>query len=475
MFLHAFKDFLHRYVTVWRNFWSIRHQLDAPVRSDEERAFLPAHLELTQTPVTAAPKWTARFIMLFALLALLWSWFGQVDIVATAQGKTTSGDRSKTIQSLETAVVKAIHVRDGQHVRQGAVLMELEAIGSDSDVVQSEQALQAALLSKFRYEAVLNAIETRTLPRINPSNAQSLGIPSVDIQSAQLLAENQYQAWLVQDGQLQSAITAHQAQFQATQAQEQKLQSLNAIEQHKTADYRQLRAENFISEHAYLEQQAKSTANQNDLRSTRSQLRQIQADIAQAQQNRMLHTQNLKRDILDALRQANEHIDHYRSQTDKARQRQQLMTLQSPVDGTVQELAAYTLGGVVQAAQKIMVIAPDDMPVEAEVLILNKDIGFVQVGHEAVIKVESFPYTRYGYLTGTVKSIGQDAATHEQLGLVYPAIISLNQNALSIEGKNVYLTAGMNVGVEIKTGRRRVLEYLLSPLQTKVDESFKER
>lgn len=151
------------------------------------------------------------------------------------------------------------------------------------------------------------------------------------------------------------------------------------------------------------------------------------------------------------------------------------MTLKSPVDGTVQELATYTIGGVVQVAQKIMVVVPNDERMKVEALVLNKDIGFVNAGQEVVVKIESFPYTRYGYLTGKVKSVSHDAITHEQLGLVYSTVIVLDKTHLQIEGKMVNLTAGMNVSAEIKTGQRRVLDYLLSPLQTKVDESFRER
>lgn len=475
MWFSALKDFFSRYLTVWRNVWSVRDQLDPPKRTPEELAFLPAHLELTDTPLSVAPKWAARLIMAFALLALLWSWFGHIDIVATATGKISSGSRSKTIQPLETAVVKAIYVRDGQHVKKGETLVELEAIGSDSDVAQSEQALQAAQLSKLRYEAVLTALNTQTPPHIDVAQAQSLNIAQTDIEAAQILAQNQYQAWAAQDAQLHSALRGHQAELQSAKAQEQKLISVGIIENQKTADYQKLKADNFISEHAYLEQQSKSISNQNDLKSTRSQIQQIQAAISQAEQNRHLNTQNLKRDTLDALRQANEQIDQYQSQTNKAKQRQQLMRIQSPVDGTVQELATYTLGGVVQAAQKIMVIAPNDEQMEVEALVLNKDIGFVHAGQDVVIKIESFPYTRYGYITGKVKSISHDAMTHEQLGLVYTALISLDKHTLTIEGKTIHLTAGMNVTAEIKTGKRRVLDYLLSPLQTKIDESFRER
>ncbi|SSY80263.1 HlyD family type I secretion periplasmic adaptor subunit [Alysiella crassa] len=471
----AFKDFVSRYASAWRSVWSIRDQLDPPKRKGEELAFLPAHLELTDTPISAAPKWTARLIMLFSLLALIWSLVGKIDIVATAQGKTSTGSRSKTIQPLETAVVKAVHVRDGQQVKADEVLVELEAVGSDSDFTQSQQALQAAQLSKLRYEAVLKALDNQQVPYLNREAAKQLGIGDTAFQEAQVLAQNQYQAWAAQDAQLQSVLRGHQAELKAAQAQEQKLISLGVIERRKTADYAKLRQDQFISEHAYLEQHSKSVANQNDLDSTRSQIQQIQAAITQAQQNRTLNTQNLKRDTLDALRQATEQMEQYAGQTDKARQRQALMTLKSPVDGTVQELATYTIGGVVQAAQKVMVVVPNDEKMEVEALVLNKDIGFVEVGQDAVIKVESFPYTRYGYLTGKVKSVSHDAISHEDLGLVYTAIVSLDKSTLSIEGKQVNLTAGMNVSAEIKTGKRPVIDYLLSPLQTTVDESFKER
>lgn len=94
--------------------------------------------------------------MVFALLAMLWSWFGKIDIVVVVQGKRISGSHSKVIQPLETAVIESIYMRDGQRIKQRETLLKLKAVGSDSDVAQSKQALQAAWLSKLRYEAVLN-------------------------------------------------------------------------------------------------------------------------------------------------------------------------------------------------------------------------------------------------------------------------------------------------------------------------------
>lgn len=156
-------------------------------------------------------------------------------------------------------------------------------------------------------------------------------------------------------------------------------------------------------------------------------------------------------------------------------QRRQFMTLRAPISGTVQQLSAHTVGGVVMEGQAIMVIAPEKSSLEVEALVANKDIGFVRADQQVVVKVESFPYTRYGYLTGKVKSISLDAVENEQLGLVFAALISLDDDTLIIDGRKVRLGPGMNITAEIKTGKRRVIDYLLSPLRTKTEESLRER
>ncbi|MNV80552.1 Hemolysin secretion protein D, plasmid [compost metagenome] len=143
--------------------------------------------------------------------------------------------------------------------------------------------------------------------------------------------------------------------------------------------------------------------------------------------------------------------------------------------GTVQQLAIHTVGGVVTSAQSLLAVVPSEEALEIEANVLNKDIGFVRPGQIVTVKVESFPYTRYGYLTGTVTSISHDAAQDEKLGLVFPARIHLQQRTMKIDGVQVNLSAGMTLSAEIKTGKRRVLDYLLSPLQQHVDESLRER
>ena len=143
--------------------------------------------------------------------------------------------------------------------------------------------------------------------------------------------------------------------------------------------------------------------------------------------------------------------------------------------GVIQQSTVHTLGGVVTSAQPLMVLVPENHQLELDVMILNKDVGFVRPGQPVEIKIDSFPYTRFGTLSGEVKYISRDAMEDQQQGLVFPARIQFNRDTLIVEGKPVRLSAGMAVSVEIKTGRRRVIDYLLSPLQQYQSEAMRER
>jgi len=145
------------------------------------------------------------------------------------------------------------------------------------------------------------------------------------------------------------------------------------------------------------------------------------------------------------------------------------------VDGTVQQLAIHTAGGVVTEAQPLMVIVPSNQPVEVEALLENKDIGFVRPGQEVEVKVDTFTFTKYGVVHGTVQSISDDAIEDERLGLVYSTRIQLKENSILVGSQQVSLTPGMSIRAEVKTDKRKVIDYFLSPLQQYVDESLAER
>jgi hemolysin D len=159
----------------------------------------------------------------------------------------------------------------------------------------------------------------------------------------------------------------------------------------------------------------------------------------------------------------------------RAGEHSKLLKLTAPVDGTVQQLSVHTVGGVVPAAQPLMQIVPTETRIEVEAFLENKDVGFVHVGQSAAVKIDAFEYTKYGTIAGLVNHVSQDAIQDEKKGLIYSTRVSLDKNSIFVDGKTLPLSAGMSVNVEIKTGTRRVIEYVLSPLMQHQREALHER
>lgn len=472
LYCHSLKSFFSKYFQHFCAIWKIRKQLDHPQRNPDDYDFLPAHLELIEKPLSPLPKWVARLMILFTFIALIWSILGKVDIVAVATGKLAYSGKSKIIQPIETAIVHKILVQEGQPVEQGQNLLELVALGAEQDHLKSKQGLQNAELAQARSKALLNAIETNQPPRLQLTNQE---IEESEIKQAQELLNAQFNTYQSQKQQIANQLKQRQAQYQATQAELQKYQGLAKVEKERFNDYSSLYQKKAIAKHRYFEQQAKFIEVSNELKAQQSHLQEIESSIKQAEKEDMLITYRLQQETQEQLRQANEQIEQLSLELNKTEQRYQTTLLKSPVTGTVQQLNIHTVGGVVTAAQPLMVVVPKQDKLEVNAFISNQDIGFVKVGQPVVIKIEAFPYTRYGYINGTVKSISFDAIENEKLGLVFSTIISMETDYLMIDQQQVNLTAGMAVSAEVKTGTRRVISYLLSPLQTTLNESFRER
>ena len=466
----AMKEFYKRYATVWNAAWSLRTRLDPPPRNADEMAFLPAHLELTDTPVSPVPRLAIRIIIVLFFVALLWALIGKLDIVAIATGKTIPGGRTKIIQPLETAVVKAIHVSDGQHVEAGQLLIELDGTGTAADARKSSEALSSAEGSRARYEALLAALDAGRAP--TPFTFS--GGPAA-IKTENALAQSEYRTYLSKRESLGSQLAQRQAELATTRGLIIRLAESAGIAQVRSKDLQALLARKFVSQHDYLTQEQARISAERDLEGQRSRVFELQAAIDTQRDERLSQASDFRRQITDGLRQASDQAGQYSEDAGKSNRRNQLMRLTAPVAGTVQQLAIHTVGGVVTPAQPLLAIVPEGETLEVEALVENKDIGFVRAGQDAVIKIESFPYTRYGYLTGKVVSVSHDAIQDEKRGLVYQAKVRMDAHRLNVEGTWVNLSAGMAVSAEIKTGKRRVITYLLSPLQQHTSESLRER
>ena len=212
-----------------------------------------------------------------------------------------------------------------------------------------------------------------------------------------------------------------------------------------------------------------------DLATQQARVKEAEAAEAESRQLQAADRAETQRTLGDRLAQAQLKAAALQQEAAKSEHRQRQTQLRAPVAGTVQQLSIHTAGGVVTPAQPLMVIVPDQAQVTAEVTVDNKDIGFVRAGQSAEVKLETFSYTRYGTVPAKVQWVTADAVDDGKRGAMFPATLALGQAAIDVDGKLIRLGPGMNVTAEIKTGQRRVIEYLLRPVQATVGESLGER
>ncbi|WP_293934139.1 HlyD family type I secretion periplasmic adaptor subunit [Iodobacter sp.] len=464
----AFKELLARYRLVFSTVWATRHNLQSIHRTPTELSFLPATLELQESPPHPAARITLWALLAFILLALLWACLGKIDIVAVAPGKLMVSDRSKVVQPLDAGVVKAIYVKDGQHVKAGQLLLELDATLSGAENAKQQTLLQDATVNALRANALLNAEASGQLPLVAAGT-------EIQRSEASRLALSQWQELQAKLATLDSDTARKQAERAGVQDQIAKYEQTLPIIRQREKDFQDLANKNFVSQHGLLEKQQLRIETEQELASQRHKQAELDAAIRGNASQRNTIKAEFRRSQHDLLSQASEQARSLTQDVVKSTQMQKQTRLTAPVDGIVQQLATHTIGGVVTPAQALMVIVPSDEQIEAEVVLENKDIGFVNAGQAAAIKIETFNYTKYGLIEGLVRNVSFDAVPDEKLGLIYQARIKLHKNKMNIDGKLLKLAPGMAVTVEIKTGQRRIIEYFLSPLMAHVSESARER
>ncbi|WP_197053867.1 HlyD family type I secretion periplasmic adaptor subunit, partial [Chitinibacter sp. ZOR0017] len=418
-------------------------------RSADELAFLPAALELQESPPHPAARVTVWALLGFITLAILWACFSKIDVVAVAPGKLIVSDQSKTIQSLDPGVVKAIHVRDGQAVRAGQLLIELDNTVSGAESLKNHDAWLDARLDILRATGLINALQRNQTPVLG-DDASLSHLPNISLRRSATQQE-MLSSWQELQAKL-ATVTADTARKQAerngVQDQVKKLEQTLPIMRQRESDYQDLVTKNFMSKHGLLDKQQARIETEQDLASQRNKLLELNASISANHQQAAAIKAEYMRAQNEMLAQASERAAALGQDVVKADQLQKQTRLTSPVDGVVQQLAIHTVGGVVTPAQALMVIVPQGQQLEAQAILENKDIGFINAGQAAAVKIETFNYTKYGFIDGQVSNVSLDAIPDEKLGLVYQAKVKLKQSKMNIEGKWVSLAPGMAVSVE---------------------------
>ncbi|MGP1354540.1 MAG: HlyD family type I secretion periplasmic adaptor subunit [Parasphingopyxis sp.] len=461
---------LARHWTILKTSWALENERQTQRKQIENTEFLPAALEVIETPPSPVGRKLIWFLASMVVVALLWAFIGRMDIVAVAPGQTIPVGRVQTIQASELGVVRAIHVVEGQHVEAGELLVELDPTASEATVEQTESALATARLDAARARAIIAGLRGEDAAFVPPDGADPAVVTVQRSLTIAALAE--YRA---QRRALENRIANAEAERAAArEAELRNEETLPMIERRATA-LRELADRGFASELRTIELEEQVVERRRNRNAARNSVLAANATISVLNQELMQLRQGFLRATLAELADAESRIAQAEGELVKSRQRTSLQRILAPESGTIQQLQVNTLGGVVEPAAPLMTLVPDAGGLIVEASVLNRDIGFVHEGQEVAVKFDAFPFTDYGTVPGEVISISRDAVNHDILGLVYMARIRLAQASIEAGGRTVPITPGMSAQAEIKTGERRIIDYLLSPIARAVDEAGRER
>jgi hemolysin D len=461
--IEAWRELWQRYKSHFQHFWQHRHQITLPDLKPHESEFLPAALSLQTAPLSPATRWITRILIGIIAFVLLWSIFGRMDIIVNASGKVIPSERTKSIAAVETARVDKLYVEEGQTVSAGDPLIELDTRMSDRERDKAIGDRDTARLQIARSRALLAAIDDNALQPMTGVD----GIAQNRVADAEQHLQSQWRDYQTKRQRLDGEIARYSRQ-------------LPLIAQ-RAKDYKELAKNHDVSVHAWLEKEQDKV--------------EVEGKLADATNQRNSLISETRKNAQDQLNEGLKFAASSDQDAERAIAHSDLLRLTAPVDGTVQQLTVHTVGGVVQAAQPIMVIVPKQDQVEIEAFIENKDIGFIREGQEAEVKVETFDYTKYGTIKARVSHVSRDAidpsgtSAIETLqnkdkqkkdqdkpkGAVYSVKVLLDQKSMDIDGRNVPISSGMSASIEVKTGSRRIIEYFLSPLIQHSRESLNER
>lgn len=425
----------------------------------EENAFLPAALEIIERPISPTARASTWILLIGLVITILWVTFGRIDVVASASGRLIPADNVKLVQPAEAGIVRTILVRDGQRVKKGQPMVELDPTVSTAEAAQASKALETAELDAARGRAILAALDGRGLAFTAPP-----GTPADVAATQAALARAQLDELLAGiSGHSAERRVAASARAEALVQTAKLTETLPLLDQQIAANEKLLE-KGYVSKLKVIEMRRQRLAAAKDRDISIETANRASAQMAAAGSGFAQSRAEARSRILSELAKAESDAKLRREELTKTTQRSSLQRLLAPVDGTVAQLAIHTIGGIVEPAKPIMVVVPSGGSLVAEVKVLNKDAGFVHVGQEVAVKLEAFPFTRYGTVPGRIESVSSDAIEDEKLGLVYTTRIALRHAKINTEDEVVPITPGMAATADIKTARRSILSYLLSPI-----------
>lgn len=461
---------LSRHLAVLKDSLRLDRERRKSARRMDHGDFLPGALEVLETPPNPLGRAILWLLLSFVAAAIVWACVGRIDVVAVAQGKVIPRGRVKLIQAADHGVVRAINVTDGSIVEAGQPLIVLDPTLADADAAQARESLFVAAVDRARAQALVDAAGGGSDRFVAPAEMpERLAVIQTALVAARL-AEHHTAVDALREERRQ-----RQSELAMVAAEIRKIEEQLPLAEEQLAGLEALDAEGLVPHMKVMEVKERVVGLRQDLVIRREELRKSRAALEAVSSRIAKAESEFRAQSLDALTEAEANFRLREQEVKKAEERAELTVLFSPIDGTVTQLNVHTIGAVVRPADALLAIVPHDEELMVEAMVLNKDIGFVREGQIVEVKLETFPFTRYGVIEGTIERISRDAVDNEQLGLVFPSLVKLDRPYIAIGESSIPLAAGLAASAEIRTGERRIIEFLLSPLSRRLQEAGRER
>lgn len=403
--------------------------------NDDSHEFLPIIAEIEEEPVN--PLGRTMFWTLVALIVctILWLFFGKADVVVSARGKVIPDGETKIIQPLETGVIKRILVKEGDFVKKGQTLIEIDPSTTQPQLASLKANLEYTNLERKRLNAVSNG---RSFGTVDSESAQT---QKELYQSALSDLNNQLQAKKMEIRGVDEEIANYRKQLSINLAKESRMNSVSDIIAKN--DLEKVHSEN-------IEYRSKITELNHKKNGLLKELAYIRSNFK---------TQNFN-ELADRDKKATE-LDANIKEIEFRNNQQNIV---SPVDGYVNTLLVHTTGGVVTPAEKLVSVVPLNAPLVIKATVMNKDIGFIRDKMPVLVKIDTFDFQKYGMIKGVVKKVSKDSVEDQKLGPIYDVYITPLNKTLMVEGRETPISTGMSLTAEIKVNKRRIIEFFIYPM-----------
>lgn len=443
---------------------------------DKELEFLPSVIEVLEAPPSPVGRLVMWTILIVVMIALLWSVIGTVDEVVVAPGKIIPVGNNKVVESESQGKISRINVIEGQHVEKGDILIELDRQYTGSDLNRLQK-----LVSYYKLEVERLGAEIGN-KSFTPDIKNYPGLTTDDIRYQMELYKQRLSNYSTRIKTAQATVLATQASINVAKAKEEAYRQTLPKLKETEESFRELYNKKAVSKLELQEKELSRIQVEQDFLGSQAEVAKAEADLNQTQQQLASVTSDWMTDIVQRVTETMTNLKSIEEELSKAKAHYNADIIKSPINGLVYDLAVSTIGEIVMPDAKMLSIVPDDAPLEVEAMVSTRDIGLIEddqqgsVGQVTDIKVETYTFQRYGVLTGHVRLMSAESTEDKELrSAYYKVYISLDKTYFLVQGKKNYVSPGMTVMAEIKTRKKRIIEFFLDPFRKYQSEAFREK